>query len=139
MQFEMINSSRMPLSKFGGTSRGLQNKYKRKRTESQSFPLTSDGDYDFGNRKLCNVRIPTEKSDVVTKEILDNELLKVINLMGDLGIRVQSIKNELELSHEKIISDVLSNQEKCLQDLKQELREDFRSFVIKFSEKVTKN
>jgi hypothetical protein len=57
------------MNKFGGTpSRGATAKVIH---TPNVVTLTKDGNYNFRGRKLCNVKLPTEKSDAVNKEYLD--------------------------------------------------------------------
>lgn len=67
-----------------------------------TFPMTNDGDYDFGNRRLCNVKRPTEKSDVVTKEIIDIELSNLSNVLKDFGSKLEHLSEKLERMGEKL-------------------------------------
>lgn len=112
----------MPLNKFGSTSHGEENKLKRKRFEHLSFPLTAEGNYDFGNRKLCNVEIPTEKKDVVIKDFLDLELIKVTSSLKAIEHELKIMKNHYESVNlnselENKFQNLKQNLEKKIADL----------------------
>lgn len=119
----------MPLNKFGSTSHAGENKFKRKRFEHHSFPLTAEGNYDFGNRKLCNVEIPTEKKDVVIKDFLDLELAKVTSSLK--AIEEKIMQNHFE-------SDSLNSELKNkFVSLKYNLEKDFEKFVETYRKTMT--
>ena len=42
------------------------------------FKLTEDGDFDLENKRLCNIAIPVEETDAISKKYHDHELTNVI-------------------------------------------------------------
>lgn len=42
---------------------------------SNAIAVTSDGDYNFQDRRLCNVKPPVDKGDAVNKEFVESMLM----------------------------------------------------------------
>lgn len=71
----------MSLNKFGRSSKA-PNEVKVIRTQNL-FAFTSQGDYDLQDRKLCNVKIPTEDSDAATKKYVDANSVSAMNTFNE--------------------------------------------------------
>lgn len=67
----------MSLDKFGRSSASPKKQIKRKYVD-HIFPLTSDGNYDIGNRTLSNVKTCSDKKDAATKDYVDG-LMNIVN------------------------------------------------------------
>ncbi|KAK9870123.1 hypothetical protein WA026_006214 [Henosepilachna vigintioctopunctata] len=73
----------MPLNKFGHTSHSRGYQYKHRKIEIQRFPLTPDGEYDFKNHKLCNIKTPTSDNDGATKSYVDSSVNNIQTIIND--------------------------------------------------------
>lgn len=89
----------MSLDKFGRSSH--RSKSRKIQSSTPIFPLTADGDFDFYNRKLCNVGAPLSDSDSANKEYVDiqindvNDKIKINTAeFGKLGLNYYQFKGE---------------------------------------------
>ena len=64
------------MNKFGHCQSGVI-KIKEVLHSTSTFPLTNDGNYNIEYRKLCNIKAPTEETDVASKLYVDS-VVKVI-------------------------------------------------------------
>ncbi|KAK9878093.1 hypothetical protein WA026_020735 [Henosepilachna vigintioctopunctata] len=143
----------MALDKFGRSSNTEGVKRRRlDRCCEPSLPINEDGDYDFSNRKLSNVKLPTKKTDTSTKGYVDNIMIpinrKVVKIEQKLGFitnniesfhgRFKSFKEEVKIQ-QRLFEDVLEINGKIalldtemksqLQNLKVSLQTDFTTYV----------
>ncbi len=91
----------MSLDKFGrhsGACKRIQRPYTR---PSPSLPRTLDGDIDMQNLKICNLKLPSEKSDAVTKDYVDAQLKDMVAsehiLIRDNQTKIGHLKSKNEL------------------------------------------
>lgn len=68
----------MSVDKFGRhSSKAFKTKLLRG-IPGQGFTLTQSGDFNIENKRLCNVKNPTETQDASTKAYVDNTITKVL-------------------------------------------------------------
>lgn len=87
----------MSLDKFGRSSHA-NSKLKNLRTSSLPIPRTTDGDYDFTNHKLCNVKTPTVNDDSANKKYVDDEIyaLKFYDFKEGVSLSFNNFHIELK-------------------------------------------
>ncbi len=89
------------VDKFGSTSDSLGSDMIIRGRPGIGFKLTEDGDFDLGNKRLCNIAIPVEETDAISKKYHDHELTNAI------ATTKENIKKEKELVI-KELSDISS-------------------------------
>lgn len=115
----------MSLDKFGRSSH--RSKLRNIQSTIPIFPRTEDGDFDFGNRKLCNVDKPVLDSDSANKNYVDlliselhSEIKSNIKEFGKLGLTLY----ELKVKVEKGLENFYTKQ----QVIEEELKRSFKYF-----------
>lgn len=91
----------MSLDNFGRSSH--RSKFSYIQSTTTIFPRTTDGDFDFSNRKLCNVGKPLSDSDSANKEHVDIQIHAIqneikLNTMefGKLGLNFHDLRGEVD-------------------------------------------
>lgn len=113
----------MSIDKFGRASLpGLQHHQVSSLIKSQGLPRTSDGNYNVGNLRLCNVGAPLSKKDAVTKQYVDE-------LVDGLKRHVLSTERELVRiasatipTLQEAVTGFVSETSQALEDIKLHLR-----------------
>ncbi|KAK9892380.1 hypothetical protein WA026_019832 [Henosepilachna vigintioctopunctata] len=90
----------MALDKFGRSSNTEGVKRRRlDRCCEPSLPINEDGDYDFSNRKLSNVKLLTKKTDTSTKGYVDNIMIPINRKVVKIEQKLGFITNNIESFH----------------------------------------
>lgn len=90
--FDIITS--LVMNKFGRSS--SPHKSVRVLQAPNVIVFTKEGDYNFRNHKLCNVKVPTEKDDVTTKNYVDSLIEQIHGGINTLNKTIDARNVEFE-------------------------------------------
>lgn len=62
----------------------------------QAFPLTSDGNYDAENKRICNVGLAREDGDCVNKKYVDTSNVQAMSSISDLRVDIDEARTNLK-------------------------------------------
>ena len=122
------------VDKFGLTSDSLSSDMVVRGRPGIGFKLTEDGDFDLGNKRICNIGIPVEDTDAICKKYHDQQMASVItttkenikkekeSVIGELSdityqlnqsietvsMGVLTLKNETDENHKQLSSTKIS-------------------------------
>ena len=68
------------VDKFGSTSDSLGSDMIIRGRPGIGFKLTEDGDFDLGNKRICNIAIPVGDPDAICKKYHDQQMASVITI-----------------------------------------------------------
>uniref|UniRef100_A0A6V7KEU6 Uncharacterized protein n=1 Tax=Bracon brevicornis TaxID=1563983 RepID=A0A6V7KEU6_9HYME len=83
----------------------------------RGFKLTEEGNFDIGNKRLCNIADPQEDFDAISRKILNE--------------KIQPIRYDLNA-----VSTVVSRTNKDLNTLIESLQEELKDFKANFQASV---
>lgn len=92
----------MSIDVFGHLLRETSIRYGRPGPPGVGFKLTSDGDFDLGNRKLCNLGSPVNPDDAVSLRILEDKINEKLDLLqrrfsfeiGEIRLKLREIESK---------------------------------------------
>lgn len=101
----------MGIDKFGRAPSSSSYSLRSQRVGIQTlgFALTKAGDFDIQDKRICNLRKPTESKDATTKSYVDDKIDVVRNEMRQ---KIFQQGNKL-----KVLQDHFQEQEKLISDL----------------------
>lgn len=84
------------MDKFGRVASSRRDSSLKRQRVEYTFPMTSDGNYDFTNHKLCNIKEPKTKSDAANMSYVDSKDNMIREDLGKLGMAFHQFKSNTE-------------------------------------------
>lgn len=94
----------MPLNKFGRASRPRNSSSSRQIYTTLS--LNNEGDYDFRNRRLCNVNSPIDDNDVSTKQYVEESVKAAFKTFYTTLEQHNNIETKVKESFDSEIAEI---------------------------------
>lgn len=103
----------MPLDKFGRSNSTTDRKQVANIHSVMQFSYTEEGDVNFGNRKLRNVKLPSSSNDCATKKYTDDLLMKITKkeidgIKGEFDRQLNEVRYALGNYNERTIQSETS-------------------------------
>ena len=88
----------MIIDKFGrcSSSHKFNNNLNKKQNRFFGFDLTSTGNFDFQQKRICNISTPTEPNDAVTKSYVDEKTKQIASLRNELRFHLNAMRKDLK-------------------------------------------
>lgn len=92
----------MSIDVFGHLLAETSMRYGRQGPPGIGFKLTTDGDFDLENKKLCNLGLPVNPNDAVSLSVLEDKINKKLDLLqrrlsfeiGQIRLKLRDIENK---------------------------------------------
>ena len=95
--------------------------------------LTKDGDYNIRDRRLCNVKSPTEDSDAANRKFVDgitlSLLTKIDKSSNDCVKLIESVVNDVRKNMENQMSNFVDGGKKYADSKDNQLRDDIKTLI----------
>lgn len=94
------------------------------------FKVTSDGQYDIDNKKLCNIATPKQSNDAVNLDTLQklvrSEILSMTTIMKEIGDKLDDLKTVVD-NREKEVDEKFTKQEESINKIKRQNRRNMQA------------